>query len=201
MSILTKPWLDDGKAFDQAPGDGGDSLKTKRLGLFVFIGVATALFSLFATAYYMRMMLGGWQILGEPWILWPNTAVLLIGSVLMHWATRLGRRGDMVRARRMFMAGGVAGIVFLLGQIVAWQQLIELGAYARVNPANAFFYLITGLHGLHLFGGLVAWGRGLRKSASGAAADKVTASMELCGTYWHFMLLVWLGLFLLLLVT
>ena len=115
MSILTKPWLDDGKAFEQAPGGGGANLKTTRLGLFVFIGVATALFSLFATAYYMRMMLGGWQVLDEPWILWPNTGVLLMGSVMMHLATRFSRRGDRVLARRMFMAGGGAGIVFSIG--------------------------------------------------------------------------------------
>ena len=67
------------------------------------------------------------------------------------------------------------------------------------NPANSFFYLLTGLHGLHILGGLVALGarrparlgRGRRRGSSGFG-------VELCATYWHFLLLVWLGLFVLL---
>lgn len=204
--ITSKPWLHDPDAFagdsgESVPGDRAEIQKTKRMGLFIFIGVATALFGLFTIAYYMRMMLGGWQMLSEPWILWPNTLVLLAGSLVMQWAMHLGRRGEMVLAGRAFIAGGVAGILFLVGQLIAWREIIALGLYASVNPANAFFYLITGLHGLHLLGGLVAWLMVLLKTVNGATAAEVTASIELCGYYWHFMLLVWVGLFLLLLAT
>ena len=63
------------------------------------------------------------------------------------------------------------------------------------NPAIAFFYLITGLHGLHLLGGLVAWGRTVTKVWGDFDEAKVTQSVELCTVYWHFLLLVWLVLF------
>ena len=63
------------------------------------------------------------------------------------------------------------------------------------NPAIAFFYLITGLHGLHLLGGLVAWGRTVTKVWGDFDEAKVTHSVELCTVYWHFLLLVWLVLF------
>ncbi len=87
---------------------------------------------------------------------------------------------------------------FLVGQVVAWRQLAAAGYVLAGNPANSFFYLLTGLHGLHMLGGLVVLGRtrvrafaaSTRSSASGAAL-----SVELCATYWHFMLLVWLVLF------
>ena len=69
------------------------------------------------------------------------------------------------------------------------------------NPANGFFYLITGLHGLHLLGGLVAWGRTSDKVWRGFEPAQVRLSVELCAVYWHFLLVVWLVLFALLLLT
>lgn len=199
--VTAKPWLGDPEAFDVAPGGGAATVRTKRIGLFIFIGVATALFSLFAVAYHMRMMMGGWHILEEPLILWPNTLILLGGSMLMQWSSRAAKRGDMELAKRTFFWGGMAGVVFLVGQLAAWKELIDLGCYADVNPANAFFYLITGLHGVHLIGGQYAWGRAMLKTVGGAKPEDIATSIELCDYYWHFMLWVWMGLFLLLMST
>ena len=75
------------------------------------------------------------------------------------------------------------------------------GYYAAGNPANAFFYLLTGVHGLHLLGGLVVWVRTAARMARGAELDDVRLSVELCTVYWHYLLLVWLVLFGLLLLT
>ncbi|PCI59688.1 MAG: hypothetical protein COB37_11035 [Kordiimonadales bacterium] len=200
-TVTSKPWLDDEAAFDAAPGGGAGTLKTKRVGLFIFIGVATALFALFGVAYYMRMMMGGWHMLIEPTILGANTVVLIVGSVLMQWASNLSTRGNMRRAKQAFFAGGFAVLLFLGGQYMAWQELIALGCYADVNPANAFFYVITGLHGLHLLGGLFVWARALLRTVDGADDAAISASIELCDYYWHFMLLVWLAIFGLLLST
>ena len=67
------------------------------------------------------------------------------------------------------------------------------------NPANAFFFLLTGLHVLHLFGGLVAWYKTsarLWRGVDGATAlAKVRLNVELCAVYWHFLLIIWLILF------
>ena len=76
-----------------------------------------------------------------------------------------------------------------------------MGYFAKTNPANAFFYLITGLHGLHLLGGLVAWGWTSAKVWRGFDIARVRLSVELCTVYWHFLLVVWLVLFALLLFT
>ena len=78
---------------------------------------------------------------------------------------------------------------------------LALGYYASSNPANAFFYLITLLHGVHLLGGLVAWARTSDKVRRGIAVEKVRLSVELCAVYWHFLLLVWLVMFAMLLFT
>ena len=74
------------------------------------------------------------------------------------------------------------------------------GYFELTNPAIALFILITGLHGLHLLGGLVAWGRTTDKlwRRDDFEAGQVRQSVELCTLYWHFMLAVWLVLFVLL---
>jgi cytochrome c oxidase subunit 3 len=63
------------------------------------------------------------------------------------------------------------------------------------NPGNAFFYLFTGVHGLHLLGGLVALGRTADKVWRGVEVSQVRLSVQLCAVYWHFLLALWLVLF------
>jgi cytochrome c oxidase subunit 3 len=97
------------------------------------------------------------------------------------------------------MAGDVLTVVFVGGQLIAWKQMLDAGYFAADNPANAFFYLFTAVHALHLLGGL--W---FLLGASGwalrAPADKdLAVRIGLCATYWHYLLLVWVLLFYLLL--
>ena len=87
--------------------------------------------------------------------------------------------------------------IFLLGQLIVWKQLIDLGHFMSTNPSNAYFYLFTTLHGLHLIGGLVYWNITLKKVLIPHEVEvkKTQQSIELCGIYWHFLLIVWLVLF------
>lgn len=87
---------------------------------------------------------------------------------------------------------------FVGGQLAAWDQLIGSGRYLTSGPATAFFYVLTTVHGLHVLGGLVVWARTMGRMSGGAEAIDVRLSVELCATYWHFLLVVWLVLFALL---
>jgi len=91
-------------------------------------------------------------------------------------------------------AGAASAVTFLVGQLLAWQQLRAAGYFVTSNPANSFFYMITAAHGLHLMGGLVALERTTAKVWRGAEMAQVRLSVELCTIYWHFLLLVWLVL-------
>ena len=74
--------------------------------------------------------------------------------------------------------------------------------FTPANPALAFFYLLTAVHGLHLLGGLYVWGRTLvRMRRKDVEAIDVQLSVELCSVYWHFLLFVWLGVFAVMLST
>jgi cytochrome c oxidase subunit 3 len=167
----------------------------------VFIVVASVLFSLSVVVYSDRMGLADWRPLPEPWLLWLNTVVLILSSVALQRALVSARRGQMDGVRTGLAAGSLLALAFLAGQFVVWQQLIGLGYYAATNPANAFFYMLTALHGLHLLGGLVACGRTTSKVWLGFDEAEIGSSVELCAIYWHFLLVVWLVLFGLLLLT
>ena len=89
-----------------------------------------------------------------------------------------------------------------MGQWFAWGQLQAAGYYATSNPANAFFYVLTGLHGLHLLGGLVVWGWTFARMSRGRTTPAaMLLRVELCAVYWHYLLFIWLVLFGVLLIT
>jgi cytochrome c oxidase subunit III len=178
------------------------AVTAERVGLAVFLAVVTSLFALSISAYLMRMDMGhDWRSLPVPGLLWANSVCLLLGSVALQWAWSSARRGQRESLRTGLWLGGGFTIAFVFGQVLAWQQLEAAGYTLPANPANAFFFLMTGLHALHLVGGLVAWARTLSKVLGGADIQKVRASVELCALYWHFLLVVWAILFILLLMT
>lgn len=193
--LTEKPWeprqgnvieLHDGSAF---------SVPTATLGVRVFLVVVTVLFSLLIMAYGARMEFEDWRPAPQVGLLWLNTAMLVLSSVAMQWARIAARRGEVDRLTIGLMAGGVFAVGFLGGQILAWRQLNMMVAFDITNPSIAFFYMITALHGLHLLGGLVAWGWTTAKVFLGIDVAHVRLAVELCTAYWHYLLLVWLVLF------
>ena len=167
-----------------------------RVGVIVYFGVITVLFGLVSSAYVMRMGMPGmghgamadWRPMPEPPLLWINSFVLLLSSLAWE-AARAGvrqQRADLMR--HSTLAAGILGILFLAGQLLLWREFAQAGYYASANPANAFFYLITALHGLHIAGGLFFWARAVVQLKAGA---DIRLPIELCAAYWHFLLLVW----------
>ena len=200
--VLTeKPWITAQGTVIDLHDRRAFALPTVKLGLMVFLAVVTILFSLLVTAYAYRMASADWRSLPEPWLLWLNTAILITSSVSLQWARVSARRGQMDGVRTGLLYAGLLTFAFLAGQILVWQQLAAMGFYSPQNPALAFLYLLTGLHGVHLLGGLVAWGRTIAKVWPGPAVEQVRMSVELCAMYWHYLLLIWLVLFGLLVLT
>ena len=198
--LTRKPWL----AADGAGSDGHDGFAypqpKAKIGLRLFLIVVTVLFSLLVIAYADRMGLADWRSFRDPDLLWANTALLIVSSAAMEWARIGARTGQTLDVKIGVVVGSVFAYAFLVGQLLAWQQLADLGYFAAANPAAAFFFLITALHGLHLFGGLVALGRTINKVWRDDGS-RARLSVELCTFYWHFLLVLWLILFGLLLFT
>ncbi|RWP29639.1 cytochrome c oxidase subunit 3 [Mesorhizobium sp.] len=195
--LMAKPWLEQGLIGDII-GPEGSALPTAKIGLGVFLAVVGCLFALFTSAYFMRMALSDWQALPLPRVLWFNTGVLVLSSIALQCASVAARRGEIDAVRLGLVTAGLTALAFLVGQLVAWRELTADGYLLTANPANSFFYLITGMHGLHILGGLVGLGRTTAGAWNGARPERLRLSVELCAMYWHFLLFVWLAIFALL---
>jgi cytochrome c oxidase subunit 3 len=213
--LQEKPWTQHGIL--EGSQDGLTSSAPK-VGLWVFLGVVTSVFLVFIGAYFMRMDMShggvaqghmqGWMPVDEPGILWFNTVVLILASIAIQLAHGFSSSGaGRVRMRRYFNAAGAFTMLFLIGQVFAWRELHGSGDYSVSSPAFTFFVLLTAVHGLHLVGGLVVWSRAAARIRRGleqadlAGVARLRQSVQLCATYWHYLLLIWLVLFAILLST
>lgn len=193
--LMSKPWLEVGAIDDF---QSASPAPAAMIGLGVFLAVVVTLFALLISAYFMRMQVADWAQMPAPKLLWFNTGVLILSSAALQYAQVAARGGRMEDVGGGLIAGGLFASAFLVGQLFAWQQLSAAGHFLATNPASAFFYLLTGLHGLHLLGGLVALALTAGKVRQGVEFSQVLLSVRLCAFYWHFLLALWLVLFTLL---
>jgi len=197
QNLMAKPWLQEGASAGDR-GAGTLPFPAAKVGLWAFLAVVSSLFALLIGAYLMRMGFADWRSLQLPRLLWLNTGALFAASVALQGAQVAARRREIDAVRARLLAGGIFGLAFAAGQLWAWRELTAAGDLVATNPANSFFYLITGLHGLHVFGGLVALGAIADKAWRSFVVDDVRLSVEMCATYWHFLLVMWAILYALL---
>ena len=170
---------------------GKPQLDTKT-GMWLGLGAVVMVFAAFTSAYVVRQGLSSdWRPIHLPSILWLNTAVILASSVTIERA----RRRDGLP---WLGATSALGLIFLAGQYVAWQQLRDAGIYLASNPSSSFFYLLTGAHGLHILGGILALVYVVTKAWLRPLWTRRQAAVEATALYWHFMDGLWLYLFFLL---
>ena len=199
--IKAKSWVPVEGLVDGWQGRFSLSEPNEKFGLRIFLTVATTLFLLLIVSYNVRMGLADWRPLPDPGLLWVNTAVLILSSLGLQYAKIGADRSDLKALRYGLLSGGIFAWAFIAGQAIVWSQLRTMGYFLDTNPANSFFYLITGLHGLHLLGGLVAWLKTGTKVLRNCDVTQVRLSVELLTIYWHFLLVVWLVLFVMMLST
>lgn len=199
------------KAADFSGGKGGGgehryelaerAARQAKTGLRILMVVISSLFFLFIIAFLIRSQLSDWQHLSapwkplaDPWPLWINTSMLLLASVCLQWSRLSVRKDNARRAVEGLLLGGLFSLAFIIGQLLVWRQMNALGYYVAANPANSFFFLLTGLHAVHLLGGLVAWLKTSVKAWRGVSTAQLAISIELCAMYWHYLLALWLVL-------
>ncbi len=197
-TLAEKSWLTPSAVDDVQERGMGPAAKT---ALSMFMATLTSMFLLFAVGYRMRMAQPDWQPIDDPSLLWFNTALLVFAGLLMQAAKNAATGSHIKGVRNYLSMAGVLTLAFLVGQSAAWGELRDSGLYDPRNPAAAFFILLTGVHALHLVGGLLVWARATWRAWQGIEVKRIRLSVELCTVYWHFLLLVWLVFFTLLLLT
>lgn len=180
-------------------GSGGDSaahrIETAKLGLWIVLGSISMLFAAFTSAYIVRSAGEDWVPLEIPPLLWVNTLVLLASSVTMEIARRRFRAWRPMAFRKWIFGTAVLGTLFLAGQVLAWQQLAAQGVYLSSHPHSSFFYVLTGVHGIHLLAGVLALFYVLVQATRYELTPGESSSPTLAATYWHFVDGLWIYLF------
>src|SRR5690349_1845024 len=146
-----------GDCGDDVGGQPGASLRASLTGLFVLLTATTMIFAAFTSAFWVRRGLSNdWRPTTLPPILWVNTGVLLVSSAMLEIARRSLKAGKRSEFNRYWTIGTGLGILFLLGQALAWRQLNDAGVFIATNPSSSFFYVLTAAHAVHVIGGISA---------------------------------------------
>jgi len=197
-------------------------LRRARLGLFVGVTGIVMIFISFTSAYVVRQglpsldprtgtLVHDWLPVRLPALLFVNTLVLLISSLTVEFARRQAREAALLRVA-MASDGSrakrdqiswlaltvVLGLTFLIGQWVAWRELAASGFYLATSPSSSFLYLLTGTHGLHLLGGVLALLFAGAASLLRPSVETRAVWADITGWYWHFMAILWVSIFCLL---
>ena len=203
------------------PPDGNDGHEPRasrdaspqqyRIGMWLALSAILMMFAALTSAYVFRSARTQqeWQTFAVPQMLWVSTLLILASSATFEAARRAERRGRHEVYRRWLLASLLLGFGFLVSQLLAWRELVGQGIYLATNPHSSFFYLLSGLHGIHLLGGILGLSylaiRARRETtsvgvsgAAGSVERKRRASVDAIGLYWHFMDGLWVYLFALL---
>ena len=201
-TLAQKPWLPSQEKKDNLHMGKSFEFDSSRVALICFLGSITSLFSLFFVAYVGRMAYGDWRVLPEPPLLWINTAALIISSILFQKAKNLSNKFIFKNAKYYLTAAGLSAILFIAGQFKVWNELASYGYFVDSNASFAFFYMLTGLHMVHMLGGLVVWTWSMTQIyKTDLSYRKLKSTISSTAIYWHYLLAVWLVLFCILLVT
>jgi cytochrome c oxidase subunit 3 len=166
---------------------------------WLFIITIVMLFASQTSAYLVRRAEGNWTEFSMPQIFYWSTLVLLVSSAFMFLAKRAAVRDEFSKLKSYIALAFGLGLSFLIMQYEGWQQLQATGIYLKGNPSGSFLYILTGLHAFHLISGLVVLIFALISAFRLRIHAKSLVQLEVCSTYWHFLDILWIYLFVFLL--
>jgi cytochrome c oxidase subunit III len=211
----------DGRGGGDNSPDYGERLRRYRLGLAVGIAPIVMLFVAFTSAYMVRQGLPQWNSTVNAYVadwvpvsvpvalLTVNTLILLLSSVSMEMARRQSIRrlalapvvsmpgiaSDEHREVPWLTITVIMGMGFLVGQYLAWRELAARGFYVASSPSSSFVYLLTGAHAVHLLGGVLALLYAASTQWLRKPLEVRRIVVDVAGWYWHFMAVLWLYVF------
>lgn len=187
---------------DRKDDTQGFSPDSHRITTWIIFAAVAMTFSAFVVAYLALSAGSGWKPIVMPRLLWLSTGLIISSSLTFNVARRSLKQNDQARHRQWLLWTLILGLGFLVSQLLSWRQLAAQGIYLASNQHSTFFYLLTGAHGVHLLGGMIAlsylWLRARRRQINRYAEMKYRASVDVVSLYWHFMDGLWIFLFLLL---
>jgi cytochrome c oxidase subunit 3 len=176
------------------------SMHPKKFALWIFLVTVIMIFAALTSAYIVRQSDGNWMLFELPNLFLATTGIILVSSATMHWAYLSVKKDNLEAAKLAIALTTVLGISFLIGQYLAWGELVKNSVYLVGNPSGSFVYIISGLHGVHIVGGIIFLLIVFVSIFQLKVHSKNLLRIEMCATYWHFLGGLWLYLFVFLLL-
>ena len=181
-------------------GPSGSEAQRKKIHpykftLWVAIGSIIMMFAGFTSAYIVKREQPGWITFSMPVIFWYSTAIMLLSSVLMQLSLSAFRNRDMGKYRNLIAATTGLGVLFIVLQVIGYYQLNRMGVRVEGSGGGVFFIIIFGIHAVHVLGGVVTLLVLFFRALSSRTRNYNTVPVEVTATYWHFVDLLWVYLF------
>jgi cytochrome c oxidase subunit 3 len=137
-----------------------------------------------------------WFNFQMPGFFWISSGVILLSSLTMNMALTAVKKNDQERMRIMLMLTGILGFAFCVTQYLGWGQLVDQKIFLveKINNAGKYLYFISGLHLLHLFGGLISLSVTITNASRSRYSPENYLGLQLCAIYWHFLDILWIYL-------
>lgn len=176
-------------------------VEPRKFTLWLLIIGMTMLFAAFTSAYIVRQAEGNWFNFELPQVFLYSTIAVLLSSVSMIFAYRSAKKDELNSLKTGLITTLALGIVFCLLQVQGWKEMVADNLFFT-NPEDgtkvsaSFVYVISGVHLLHMIGGLLFLAVLVVKAFALQVHKKNLLSIDMCNTYWHFVGILWVYLYL-----
>ena len=172
----------------------------KQFMLWGFLGTITILFTGLLIAHIIIFTQGSKPEFSIPWIFFASTVIILLSSYTQYLAQAAVKEDEIATLKQWLAASLILGLLFLVSQGFGWYYLFNLHYQLSSNTSLAFLYIISGIHAVHIIGGLVYLGITLYAASLYRIHSRNKKRLINCSTYWHFVDALWLYVFVVLLI-
>ncbi len=177
------------------------AMNPKKFALWLFMVSVIMVFAGLTSAYLVRRGEGDWFLFELPQLFWITTGLIIASSISMVYALSSAKKDNLEGLKIGIVTTFVLGVGFLIGQWYAWADLVAINAhFTGGNVSSSFIYVLTGFHGLHIVSGLVFLIIVMVSTFTFKVHSRNLNQLEMCATYWHFLGVLWLYLFVFLLL-
>ena len=177
------------------------AMNPKKFALWLFMTSVIMMFGAWTSAYLVKRGDAGWAEIIMPGQFYVNTVIVALSSVTMIWAYRLAKHDKIAQLKIALSVTTLLGILFLMGQYVAYTEMISLKQhFTGSNVSHSFLWVLPAVHGVHIVSGLIFLLIVLSNVFQYKVHSKRLNQLEMCATYWHFLGGLWLYLFIFLIL-
>ncbi len=177
------------------------AMNPKKFALWLFMVSVLMVFAGLTSAYLVRRGEGDWFLFELPQLFWITSGLILASSISMVYALWSAKKDNLEGLKIGIVTTFVLGVGFLIGQWYAWADLVAINAhFTGGNVSSSFIYVLTGFHGLHIVSGLVFLIIVMVSTFTFKVHSRNLNQLQMCATYWHFLGVLWLYLFVFLLL-